>query len=376
MSSLFNIFNLGQEVAYGLKRLPQWRQIESGLRRNFDTIINYYRTYPMAVKTDHFLVRLLQSMTVPQHLNLERYYDNVRAEAPALSKALGMTSDINQGRFFTGVFYPSGYKEVIIFQDDLIDLSRVEKDWENMTPVRVLKSPSTNLQLPIPDGSQKEEAPEFATGLMKTGIIMVNIPQLCVMYRSFRLAEVANEAFNDSGSQRSLQQFVRMYVLPNMLQSAADQAIFNRAMYLSKTIYKIPDDKPAHPFFLSDWSNKVDACLEELVYNMSYKHQLDFQGALKQLPAAFSDSQWEAQELPEFAPTRQVLWAMFLSRVLVLSFLFKVNDGNGSVVNSAAVSRIFREINYFRSAKIMENALPEELLKEVNSEIEAWRGHL
>lgn len=373
---MFNIFNLGQEVAYGPKRLPQWRQVEGGLRRNFDTIINYYRTYPMAVKTDHFLVRLLQSMTVPQHLNLERYYDNVRLEAPALSKAMGMTSDVNQGRFFTGIFYPTGYKEVIIFQDDLFDLSRVESDWENMAPVRVLKSPSTNLQLPIPDGTQKEEAPEFATGLMKTGVIMVNIPQLCVMYRAFRLAEVANGEFNNGDSQRSLQQFVRMYVLPNMLQSAADQAIFNRALYISKTIYKIPADKPAHPFFLSDWSIKVDACLEELVYDLQYKRRQDYQGILKQLPAAFSDSQWEAQELPEFAPTRQVLWAMFLSRVLVLSFLFKVNDGNDDRRNNTAAARIFREINYFRSAKVMENALPDDLMKEVDSEIEAWRGHL
>ena len=68
----------------------------------------------MAVESSHFLVRLLQSITVPQSQNIERYYDNVDAISLNVSMALKMTSAISKGEMFDGVFYGKGNPEILI----------------------------------------------------------------------------------------------------------------------------------------------------------------------------------------------------------------------------------------------------------------------
>jgi hypothetical protein len=215
---MHNLFNLMPNIEHGILRLPEWAYVRTELRRNLDRVIAYYRKHPTAVHSAHFLVRLLQSITVPKSLNLERYYYNVDAGALNLSMALKMTSSIYRGQLFDGVFY-SDCKEILIAHSEPFDFHQAHRNWETLCPIEVLRHPLSDLGLGLPDGDKIGSDYGIA-------VISINIPMLAVQYRAFRI----NEEYltGNSDSQRSVMQFIRMYVIPNMLPSHLDHCLFNR----------------------------------------------------------------------------------------------------------------------------------------------------
>ena len=86
-----NLFGISSTAAQGIMGLPaDWLYIKHGLLRNLSMVIKFYRRNPMAVKSDHFLIRLLQSINVPHSQNIERYYNNVDAVSLNVSMMLKM----------------------------------------------------------------------------------------------------------------------------------------------------------------------------------------------------------------------------------------------------------------------------------------------
>jgi len=365
---MFNLFDLGAAITEPIVKQAQWRFTRDGLRRNVDKIIQYYRTNPTAVAGDHFLVRLLQSVSVPQSLDIERYYENVSIVAPHLSSMLNMTSAIYKGSLFNGVFYGRNSKEILISQANGFDIRRVPSDWMNLSPVRVLTCPITSLGLDLPDGRGyiNDDLPL----LSKVSVIAVDIPMLAVMYREFRRNEwtvALDRGYDDS--ERSVMMFIRMYVLPNMLATQIDQVIFNRAYAL---VFRQPLDgmRNRHPFYMTDYSSKVDSLLMEL--NSWIKNApKTFQGLLKSYPAAFRDDQYHAMMLPDYPPTRQIIWAMMFSRLKVFHFLVTAIDEPAKEKNGMVLNKLFRELRLIRNARIMDQVLPENYMEDIDDVISA-----
>jgi hypothetical protein len=372
---MFNLFDLGAELTEPLVKQAQWRYIRDGLRRNVDKVLEYYRTNPTAVAGDHFLVRLLQSISVPKSLDIERYYDNVTVVAPHLSSVMGMTSAIYKGTLFNGIFYGRNSREVLISQTNFFDLRKVPENWMNLTPIRVVTCPITSLGLDIPDGRGfiSSELPLLDT----VSVFTIDIPMLATMYREFRRNEwqvQIDRGWEDS--ERSLMMFLRMYVLPNMLATQIDQVIFNRAYALR---FGLPRDnmKNRHPFYLTDFSAKLDQMLMELNGWLEAAPRT-FQGLLKSYPAVFKENLYQSMELPDYPPTRQIIWAMLYSRLKVFYFLIMTMSQSARDKNGTVLNRLFREIRMIRNARIMEQVLPlnyQEAVDEVINAIAASIGY-
>ena len=114
-----NLFGISSTAAQGIMGLPaDWLYIKHGLLRNLSMVIKFYRRNPMAVKSDHFLIRLLQSINVPHSQNIERYYNNVDAVSLNVSMMLKMTSSIFKGQLFNGIFYGPGNDEILIAHNE------------------------------------------------------------------------------------------------------------------------------------------------------------------------------------------------------------------------------------------------------------------
>ena len=76
---MYSLFNFMPETLSAVTKVSGWSNLQAGLQRNLNTVMQYYRTHPMAVESDHLLVRLLQSIDIPLSQNPERYQDNVQA---------------------------------------------------------------------------------------------------------------------------------------------------------------------------------------------------------------------------------------------------------------------------------------------------------
>lgn len=358
-----NFFNLSYVSDAGTMKVPEWLYVRDGLRRNLATTLRYSRHNPSAVKSSHFLVRLLQSIAVPQSQLIERYYDNTDAMSMNLSMAMKMTSEIYRGNLFEGIFYGPGTNEIIIAHNESFDPAKATKDWIDLQPVQVLRHPFSDLNLAIPDGGRHS----FEEGL---AVITVNIPLLAVMYRAFRMQEQL--LTGDSESQRSAMQFVRMYVLPNMLLSHLDVAIFNRADNLSKNA-PMGDSTFRHSFFLTDYEARADYIQKSLLGKLQRVGK-DFTGILRTIPAVTADSMEVVMQVPELAQTRQVAWALFVSRLNMLNFVLRLSQDNPSTMNQSEINKLRRDIIAYRTDRILREALPIEVYNQVDKELEVFMG--
>lgn len=345
------LFNLKPPSERGVLTSPSWPYVRDGLRRNLQTIVRYHRRNPQAVQSSHFLVRLLGAITIPHSMNLERYFDNVDATTFHIASALKMTSSVSKGGLFKGVFYGPRCNEILIAHNDYFDVTEAHRNWQNLQPVEVVRHPRSDLNMNLPDG--KDTGTE--SGL---AIITINIPMLALMYRAFSLNEEAMQRRGEITLQLSVQHFIRMYVLPNMLPTHLDMVLFNRLDNLQKGA-PMGESTLRHSFSLPDYTDKVNKVHQEILKYLRNKRQ-DFLAVLQTIPAACAEDMREAMEMADMAPTRQVVWALMLARLPVLTFLFKAGRDKASTANQTEINQVRRAITSYKSDNLFESMLPVE----------------
>jgi hypothetical protein len=361
---MHTLFNLVPRALQGIQHPALWSYVRDGLRANVGQVIRYYRANPQAVKSDHLLVKLIQSVDMSLSLNYERYYSLVDASSLDLSMTLKLTSSLYKGQVWDGVFYGPGSDEVLIVHTDSFDIDKARKDWQNVTPVRVLRHAKSDLYLNLPDGQRN-------TTESGVSVIAINLPLLMCQYYAFRQAYWIDDKsrHNDSGQidPRSIMMFIHMYVLPNMLFSHLDQALFNR-------IHNLADGKPMgqsikrHPFALIDYSQKVDMVYGQVLGNLRGQEK-NLVGILQSVPAAARLNMEEAARLPDMAPTRQVMWALAVSRLPMLDFALGMTHERAMTKNQSEVNEIDRTLYRWKVARIFEGVMPKDVQADVIKEL-------
>jgi hypothetical protein len=360
---MHGLFNLLPGVNVPTMYAANWHYARDGLRHNLKKVVEFYKSHSMAVESDHFLIRLLQSIAVAKNIELHRYYDVVDSLSLNLGMALKMTSSISKGHVFRGVFY-AGCTEVLIAENADFDAEAVNRDWRNVQAVKVLRHPRSDLMLNLPDG--KKTGTE--TGIV---VISINIPMLAVQYRAFRLRE--DEYTRETGEPgRTIQQFIHMYVLPNMLYSHLDYVVFNRIYNLERGA--VMGEGKHHPFYITDFSSKLNAVHETILANLQAVGQ-DFTGILRSIPAVTKESLNDVMAFPDVAPTMQVIWALALSRFPAVNLMVDLakggNQGGANIRNQQQLNLLMQAIRQYRTGSYFSNVLSADDLKAVDEEIDS-----
>ena len=319
--------------------------LKPALERNVETVITYYRRSPFAVKSQHFLVRLLHAITTPKSQELLRYYDNVEASALNIAMTMGMTSPISRGNLFNGIFYGPGNVEVLIADNTPFDPVAADADWENLEPIRVLRHPRSDLTMNIPNGKNTG----IEEGLV---VVSVNIPLLAIQYRAFRQEE-NRLAFITGANQRSIMQFMHMYPLTNMVRSHMDVVMFNR---MDRMIRGLPmgETTQKHPFYLIDYSKELNLFHERTIESLQDTAKGVYD-TLRSIPAVTKENLVEVMDLPDMAATRQVVWALVLARLPALNFLFRMAKDGPSTKNGMEVNTIKRRLLQLRTEHLFQS---------------------
>jgi len=357
---MYSLFNFIPSVSMGTLQPARWNYLKPNLKHNVESVISYYRKSPFAVKSQHFLVRLLHAIIVPKSQEIERYYDNVDAIALNIGMTMGMTSSISRGHIFNGVFYGKGNHEILIADNTSFNPIEAEKNWEELEPIKVLRHPRSDLNFNLPDGTNTGVEDGFV-------VISVNIPMLAVQYRSWRRQE-GRFSLVTGASERNIMQFIHMYPIPNMLRSHADLAIFNR---LFNWTFGLPMGEATvkHPFFLIDYHKDVDHTIDVVLDNLDRVHK-NFYDTLGSIPAITEDSMQEVLQLPEIPATRQVIWALTIARLPTLRLLFKLAEAGGGNKNQLEKNHIIRKLKEYKTANFFKSYLPKERYLDLQAEIE------
>lgn len=358
---MYSLFQYDPKIEYGTVHLSEWTYLKDGLTRNLVTVLNHYRHNSYSVAADHLLVQLLQSINVPLSLSLDRYFANVNPVALSLASPFRLTSPINSGKIFNGTFYGKGNQEVLIAVDEWFDAEKVAKDWENITPVRVIRHPFSDLELNIPNGRIKSQE----QGVV---VVAINIALLAVQYRSFYYAELNKQKADPTYVPGNMMQFVYMFVLPNMLGSHLDYVLFNR---ISNHLRHIPNHKtrPGHPMMLTDYSRQV-ATVQLRMLEVLKRSNYSFGATLYFLPAVVRENMERALLVPDVAPTRAVLWALILARLPALLFLIDTAKYGTRMRNQKEADEIGETLARLKRQRVFDSVLPAELYEETMATID------
>lgn len=344
---MFSLFQEKKRNYTGELSLFGLHDFEKKLLLDHTRIIDYYRSRNYYVPVDHFLVRLINSVSVPLSYPLDQYYDVCQARALYVANAFKLTTSINYGAWHRGIFYKNCPEIILGYVGEEIP-GELAKGWRDIAAVKVLEHPITNLGMLLPDG--RIEIAE--RGL---AVIAIDIPALMVQYRMFMELQYSN--FKEKQTPiETTQQFVAKFVLPNMLKSQTDIALINRiaALYYGEPLSpKLAN----HPFSISDYSAVFDNVAKQIIKRFD-RSKFPFEAYVNQFPAIFSDY---ALGMPDIATTRQAWWALFLTRKKVMELMIDLGGKEGKAANGRDISQLIVDVRRFRSSGEFNQPMPDAI---------------
>ena len=361
---MYQLFSQPYTAANAIIRPPGMELVRRTYEREISKIVNWYNNRVVTVKSNHLLVRLLDIASIPIEYDLDRYIEAAVTRSPYVARHFNFTSAINYGKFFEGDFYGPGNQELILFSDEDFDYRNCINNWQQLTAVKVLLHPISDLGLFLPNGTNGSTD----TGLV---VIEVNLPMLLVQYRYFLFQQMAKQGTADT-SLLSTAHFVAQYVLPNMLSSHTDLVILNRLMNL---YYGAPMGAATkrYPFAISNYSDKLDRVLGDILKRIE-DHSTSYFSNLKTIPTVFAEDMQAALLMPDIAPTRQVWWALLLSRFRIMTFLIDTGGERGQSANRSYINKLQLDLKRLDSENILETKLPDNLFHEIQYEIDRIRA--
>lgn len=348
---MYQLFPDSPVDAGGGFSVPEFRRIREGLRASIQKVTEYRQTNTQAINGSHLLVRLLQNVNISLALPVEIYIDKVADIAYQLATALQLTSPLTPGRVHReGVCYRQtgggndqvAVQEIFIIDTTDFDVVDFALRWRSYSPIRVLSHPFTDLNLQVPDGRHNFPGQGMA-------VVSINVPMLAAQYRHWRLER---KDIEERQSPRTIGQFLMEVPLPNMLHSHVDVVLMNRMIAHYFNVPLSPDTR-AHPFFLPDYSAAVDDVLTKYLA-VCASRRYDFTGILAHFPTVSNSNYLEVIRLPALAYTRQIQWAIVLSRLTLTYFLVHSNSAWRNERNRAYLNylrRYFQLMDYNRTLR-------------------------
>lgn len=351
---MFEIFQSTVVHPFGKKLPPEFDYVKLSYLRELLNYQDYYNSRVYAVKNQNFLVRLLTHVDTPLNYDIPRFVEVTRTRAPYLAKAFRMTSEINYGDIHNGSFFGPGTDEVIIYEDTYFDPVYAERNWRRINAITTLYHPRSDLGFMLPNGRDSSTD----TGM---AFISINLPLLAVQLRSFFKDQYVNRYMSD-GSSLGIPHFVHMYVLPNMMYHHTDVVIMNRLMRL---LYNEPMGKELlkHPFPLLNYTDKLDNVLIKVI-DVLYDTRIDYADLLASLPSISSRDASICLRVPDMGSTRQVKWALVLSRLHIMKFLIDLAGADSIGINRSYISHLKGTLKRIKGGAYVD-ILPYERVKEV-----------
>lgn len=353
---MYRLYTTHSIINQGTIIPKDWNHLKSYLNNNLTKTIKFYRNSTIPVSSDHLLVKLIQSFNIPLSLNINRYFDYIDDRSLNLSMSLGMTSAIYPGKMFRNVFFGENSNEIIIAQNNEFDINSLKNNWKKLRSISILKHPYTNLNLDLPNGKNKYSE----TGI---SVISINIPLLMLQYREFVLSE------ENKQHPRTVMHFLHMYAIPNMLPSLLDGALINRFNCLL-TSTPIITSLNKHSFFLTDCNKDLNRIYFSLIDNLLKNSDNDIYGILRNIPLVFYNNALEYAYLPKIVPTRQINWALSLSRLDLTIMILRMLIKTKSARSKSEINLLLRMLDQYRTNNIFPTVLTNDVVREeVNSKI-------
>ncbi len=326
---------------------PNDRYIKDNYIAAILTIKEYFNSRKFTVKSNHLLVKILNDALIPLQYEFDRYLNIAYARSPFVAKLHKLTSEITYGKMYHGVFY-YGCDEVLIYNESYIPPTFNISEWRDLVPVKVIQHGMSDMSLSLPSGKDNNTSRGRCT-------ILIDIPMLLVMFRGYALEQMG------VNSLVIIKQFIASNVLPNMLYSQANIAMFNRVL---DTFSGAPFTEPTlklpivHQATLT-MQDKVDSTI-----SFTLKHIVDnpmrYTSMLKNIMSISDADSQESLLMPDLVRTKQIWWALYLSRVNYISEIIDIGGTKGIRKNRDLIADMRVTLKLIRNDNTYASVLNED----------------
>lgn len=334
------------DIRYPIKKYTKFEFIQ---RRYFDqlmTIKDYYRNSRIrSVDNRHILARIVDIMSPSTGLEITDFFKQVATNSRFVSKQFDIVSNINAGKVLENELWNDNTYEIFLYTENDIDIFTFEENWEDVTPLRVIKTSDTDLDFNFPYKFPKE----YYTH--KLFIYEIDIIKLCLQYRSWSNNQLKFSRGNDPT------EFIATYVLPNMIDQILDYAVYNRFINLALK-KNIQDFKIYHPFSVLDYSKGLDKILTSISKDVS-NESIPLDQLLDSIPTFSGAKMKDIISLESRYFTTQSMWVLWLARIEDIVNLYKILGKKGYRRNKDLFHRIPIILKLIeRRASNIEDRLP------------------
>lgn len=328
-----------------------------------DTQMDRYKQYrgmsPGYLKSDHILMRILQSINVEFVGDLPDYYLQVGQIVNRMAGQMGLVTAAHRGKVIKdGYFYGKGISEILIANsNDEVTIADIWFNWRSLSSIRVLSHPVYGLDMVELDGSNP-----FTTALPGSiAVLEIDIPLLACQYQLWRMAV----GTDSSGFVQPVQHFLTGMVIPNMLPSHLDAATVNTVHHLLGATDLVTGNSDM-PFHTTDLWPRLSKGLGEVVERLT-KQNTTYIDMLSNIPVFSVDGKngLDVVKLPDIAHTNQAVWALTIARLPYIAMLLKIDAVSDNVRNDSEKNRIRRSLIEAESGKYLSNQIPKEVAEHI-----------
>ena len=349
---MYELFEDSNLPTYTTINIGQVNLLKRTYQREVYRVIDYFASRVSSVENSHILNRLIVTGCPSNVVDLQRFVYNIKIRANYLADNFQFTSASNYGKIHDGHFY-GGAKEIILHDSSDFDESEVYENWRDVSAVKVHTHPFTDYKLVPPMGQLYSNR----KGVLVT--LSINIAKLMVQYKAFMDSRIALP--DDERMNLGSMHFIRMHVLPNILKSHVDLVLYNR---LKDNFYILNNCESINklPFPVINYANIADDITVEIINKFKDK-SYNYVQFLQSVPAIFSDNILDVLQMPDEAKTKQVWWALFLSRLEDMFLLIHLMGDQGTNTNSKSYEKFITNAQWFLRDNTFKSVVSNSIYK-------------
>ena len=352
---MFNLFNPPFESLRTPIDLPLFTYLNKQTSLEIDKVTDYYNTNIYNANVGIRLMKILTEFKQYIHLAPPTLFNYIRNNTSRICMAYNIVSPTNNGSIAVmGELYNRNIAELFVSVEYPVDVNKSIAAFDHLKPLRVLSHDFSDFSYGLIDGRYQCQEKGLA-------IFSIDLALLAIQYQHW---------FNNHRHVKSRDyylpttHFIAKYLWTGVLPSHMDNVLFNR---LINRIKNKPNQisRNSQSFYLTDFSTRYDEGLRQLVDRWKAVPS-DWLTRLNSIPSIKYGSYWQSIAIPDVAPTRQIKWALVLSKLKVLEFLLLTDQfTNNTGMNSTDRNYLEREIRLLNNDKSLEMFLPESLMQRI-----------
>lgn len=305
------------------------------VNKNVNMLQDYTRSSANFVKANHFIIKILDSLPQRTDLTAEELNYMMKGVATRLAPSHGLTHHNNVGSPTIGAAI-NGDDEFYLVVDTPFSSST---DWRDLKPLEFLYHEHSHISYRFDLPSEKDSI----------SFLTINLAILSWQYMRW------SEYVKTNAIEETPFEFVRKYVLGNLIESYNDIAFFNRHLF-TLTSDKVTDGIPRRDVRLVDTTDLLDRLVSDNL-RTTMRRSFTIPETLYQVQPPHVDSILE--RIPDFdmVSTLQSEWLLFTRELPYLRYALLVAKKG---INSRYNSTIRRELLAMHRTRIWDK-LPKQL---------------